>query len=689
MASGLHTISVQSIRGVGAEKAKELSALGLHSVGQLLEHYPFRYEDFRLKDLSEAKDGEKITIQGTLYGEPVLSMFGRNKSRLTVKLMTGGRFLVTAVWFNRHFMKDKLSAGTEIVVSGKWEQRRQTIIVSESEFPGSDNGKARAGTLQPVYSIAGGITQAFLRRVIKQALLQYAMMIEEVLPRDLVQRYDFMPRRAAIAILHQPTDAAEGQAARRRMVYEEFFLFQLKVQAYRMLSKSKADGITHNLDRPKVRQFVRGLPFALTPSQKSVIAEILDDLEAPFAMNRLLQGDVGAGKTVVAAAALYAVITAGGQGALMVPTEILAEQHKRSLEGLFAGCGIGVQVGLLTGSLTERQRRDVLAGLQMGLIDIVVGTHALIQEDVYFSKLGLVVTDEQHRFGVQQRSILRRKGLNPDVLTMTATPIPRTLAITAFGDLDVSTLKELPKGRLPILTYSVTHDKLDRVLGFIRREVELGRQAYVICPLIEESEKIDVQNAIDVHVQLTMAFPDMKVGLLHGRMPNQEKDEIMGAFKENVLQVLVSTTVIEVGVDVPNATLMVIYDAVRFGLSQLHQLRGRVGRSGHQSYCVLIADPKNEIAKERLKIMTETNDGFEIARRDLELRGPGDFFGTKQSGMPEFKVADLMKDFEVLEQAREDTAALVGAERFWTAAELALLREYLNREQQGASEPLD
>lgn len=683
----LFAVPLRQIRGVGAEKAKELGALGLHSVGQLLEYYPFRYEDYRLRDLTEVKDGEKITIQGTLYGEPVLSIYGRSKSRLSVKLMAGGRFLITALWFNRHYMKDKLTPGREIVVSGKWEEKRQTVIVGASEFPDTAGEKGRTGTLQPVYSIAEGITQTYLRKVIKQALAQYGSLIGEVLPEELVERYRFIPRREAVAILHQPTDAREGQAARRRMVYEELFLFQLKVQAYRLLNRTKADGIPHAVDRPKVRDFVRGLPFALTHSQKQVIAEILDDLEAPHAMNRLLQGDVGAGKTVVAAVGLYAVITAGAQGALMVPTEILAEQHKASLERLFDS--FGVQIALLTGSLTERQRKDVLASLQLGLTDILVGTHALIQEDVYFRNLGLVVTDEQHRFGVQQRGILRRKGMNPDVLTMTATPIPRTLAITAFGDLDISTLKELPKGRKPILTYSVTHDKMDRVLGFIRQEIMKGRQAYVVCPLIEESEKLDVQNAIDVHVQLTQAFPDLRIGLLHGRMTGQEKDEIMGAFKENRVHVLVSTTVIEVGVDVPNATLMVIYDAVRFGLSQLHQLRGRVGRNEFQSYCVLIADPKNEIAKERLKVMTETNDGFEIARRDLELRGPGDFFGTKQSGLPEFKVADLVSDFEVLEQAREDAAALVAEPRFWTAAELAPLREFLNRDVPDGGEPLD
>jgi ATP-dependent DNA helicase RecG len=344
---------------------------------------------------------------------------------------------------------------------------------------------------------------------------------------------------------------------------------------------------------------------------------------------------------------------------------------------------------MLTGSLTERQRREVLGSLQMGLLDIVVGTHALIQEDVYFRGLGLVVTDEQHRFGVNQRSILRRKGMNPDVLTMTATPIPRTLAITAFGDMDVSTLRELPKGRKPIQTYWVKHSMLERVLGFIQREAQEGRQTYVICPLIEESDKLDVQNAIDVHAQMSRAFPQFRVGLLHGRMSSDEKEEVMRLFSVNELQVLISTTVIEVGVDVPNATLMVIYDADRFGLSQLHQLRGRVGRGEHQSYCVLIADPKSETGKERMKVMTETNDGFEIARRDLELRGPGDFFGTKQSGLPEFRVADMASDFEILEQARDDAAELVASEDFWTSTQYLKLRHYLQREQIFQGELLD
>lgn len=359
----------------------------------------------------------------------------------------------------------------------------------------------------------------------------------------------------------------------------------------------------------------------------------------------------------------------------------------RNLQRMFEP--FGIQVDLLVGSMTEKQRRDVLASLQMGITDVIVGTHALIQEDVYFRRLGLVITDEQHRFGVNQRSILRRKGMDPDVLTMTATPIPRTLAITAFGDMDVSTLRELPKGRKPVKTYWVKHDMLQRIIVFMGKEMAAGRQCYVICPLIEESEKLDVQNAIDLHAQLQQAYPGFRVGLLHGRMSAAEKDEEMRKFKDAETHMLVSTTVVEVGVDVPNATVMVIYDAERFGLSQLHQLRGRVGRGEHQSYCILIADPKTEVGQERMRVMMETNDGFEVARRDLELRGPGDFFGTKQSGLPEFRFADLMSDFEILELARDDAADLIQRRDFWTSPEYAPLREMLQREKVLSGDILD
>ncbi|MHB0859951.1 ATP-dependent DNA helicase RecG [Paenibacillus sp. SEL3] len=671
----LDQIPLKQIHGVSALKEGELHAFGIFNIQDMLEYYPFRYEDYRLRSLSEVKDGDKITVQAKIMGIPVLQRYGR-KSRLTCKLMAED-WMFTATWFNRHFMKEQLTSGREIVVTGKWDLKRMQMTVADSEFP--DKGVARSGTLQPVYSIGGKITQSWMRKTMNQTLQQFGEMIPEILPELLVRKYSMMPRKQAIAGIHQPQDNREGQEARRRMVYEELFLFQLKMQAFRALNRGRADGVVHTVDNATIREFVRALPFELTDAQKKVELEILHDLRSPYCMNRLLQGDVGSGKTVVAAIGLFATVRSGFQGALMVPTEILAEQHMRSLHKLFEP--FEISVGLLTGSTTGKKRKELLAALQMGLLDIVVGTHALIQEDVYFRQLGLVVTDEQHRFGVNQRSVLRRKGYNPDVLTMTATPIPRTLAITAFGDMDVSTLSERPKGRIPISTYWVKHELMDRVLGFISREVDQGRQAYLICPLIEESEKLDVQNAIDLHIQMQQAFPHYRVGLLHGRMTPAEKEEVMRSFYANEIQLLVSTTVVEVGVDVPNATLMVIMDADRFGLSQLHQLRGRVGRGAHASYCVLIADPKSEVGQERMKVMTDTDDGFEVARRDLDLRGPGDFFGTKQSGLPEFRLADMVADFEVLEMAREDATDLIKDASFWTSPQYEALRGYLQKEQ--------
>lgn len=676
-------IPVTMIKGVSAAKQQELHAFGISTVEDMLLYFPFRYEDYHVRALSEVKDGEKITVEGKIVSEPVLQRFGK-KSKVSCRVMIES-WLVTATWFNRPYMKEQLTNGREIVLTGKWDQRRLQITVATSEF--SDRESLRRDTLQPVYSIGGKITQAWIRKTIAQALVQFGHTIPEILPQEYVRRYRLMPRKQAIHLLHQPKDASEGKQARRRMVYEELFLFQMKLQVFRAMTREKADGVAHQVSNATIREFVRSLPFELTDGQKKTVTDILDDMRSPYCMNRLLQGDVGSGKTVVAAVALYATVRAGYQGALMVPTEILAEQHMRSLTKLFEPHGITVE--LLTGSVPERRRRDMLAALQMGTLNVIVGTHALIQDDVLFRQLGLVVTDEQHRFGVNQRSILRRKGWNPDVLLLTATPIPRTLAITAFGDMDVSSLRERPAGRKPIKTYWVKHDMLPRVIKFIEREVAAGRQAYVICPLIEESDKLDVQNAIDVHVQLQQALPQLKIGLLHGRMHAADKEAVMQEFSKGESHVLVSTTVIEVGVDVPNSTLMVIMDAERFGLSQLHQLRGRVGRGEHQSHCVLIADPKSEVGQERMRIMTETEDGFELSQRDLELRGPGDFFGTKQSGMPDFKLADMSSDFAVLEQARDDAAELIRSEDYWTSPAHSLLRDVINKEQLFQGELLD
>jgi len=667
---------VTHLYGVGEERAKELAALGIRTIGDLLEYFPSRYEDYRIRDLSEIKHEERVTLVGTVYGEPSVRFYGKKKSRLSVRLVID-KVVVTAVWFNQTFVKKQLAMGKEIIVTGKWDKHKLQIVVSEMTEKGSLRAQKRSD-LVPVYPLAGNIQLSFLRKMIERAIEKFAAHVVEILPQELVERYRLMPRAQAIAAIHFPEDVEDGKQARRRIMFEELFLFQLKMQAFRRITRENSPGVAQAIPMEQVRDFVRSLPFPLTGAQKRVVKEILDDMQANYSMNRLLQGDVGSGKTVVAAIALFAAVKAGFQGALMVPTEILAEQHLSSLQSLLEP--LGVQIALLSGSLTGKKRKELLGALQMGLIDIVVGTHALIQEDVFFARLGLVITDEQHRFGVEQRRILRNKGLTPDVLFMTATPIPRTLAITAFGDMDVSVIDEMPAGRKPVETSWMKHEQFGQVLERMRLELVKGRQAYVICPLIEESEKLDVQNAIDVHAQLSHYFHDFKVGLMHGRLSSKEKDAVMQEFAAGEVHILVSTTVVEVGVNVPNATYMVIYDAERFGLAQLHQLRGRVGRGAEQSYCVLIADPKSEVGKERMRVMCETNDGFELSQRDLELRGPGDFFGTKQSGLPDFKVADLLSDYKALEVARQEAAALVGTEEFWREERFAELRHYLRRE---------
>ncbi|WP_232696954.1 ATP-dependent DNA helicase RecG [Brevibacillus daliensis] len=664
---------ITELYGIGEERARDMAALGIVSIRDLLEHFPSRYEDYRVRDLTEVKHDERVTLVGTVYGEPSVRFYGKRKSRISIKLVID-RVVVSAVWFNQMYVKNQLSPGKEVVVTGKWDKHKLQITVSEMTEKDSPREKKRTD-LVPVYPLGAGVNLLFLRKTIQRALDKYKSQIPEILPEELVQKYRLLPRREAIEAIHFPQDAEEGKQARRRLMFEELFLFQLKMQAFRRMTRQQTEGVSQQLPMEEVREFVRQLPFPLTGAQKRVVKEILDDMQAPYAMNRLLQGDVGSGKTVVAAIGLYATVKAGFQGALMVPTEILAEQHMDSLQAMLEPQGL--QVALLTGSVTGKRRREILDALQMGQIDILVGTHALIQDDVFFKNLGLVITDEQHRFGVEQRRVLRNKGLSPDVLFMTATPIPRTLAITAFGDMDVSTIDEMPAGRKPIETSWAKHEQFHTVLERLRVELKHGRQAYVICPLIEESEKLDVQNAIDVHAQLSVYFKEYQVGLMHGRLPSKEKDAVMQDFASAKTNILVSTTVVEVGVNVPNATYMVIYDAERFGLAQLHQLRGRVGRGADQSYCVLIADPKSEVGKERMRVMCETNDGFELSQRDLELRGPGDFFGTKQSGLPDFKVADLLSDYKALEVARQEAAVMVNSDVFWKEEKYGWLRQYL------------
>ncbi|MFY4773850.1 ATP-dependent DNA helicase RecG [Metabacillus sp. RGM 3146] len=675
--------SVDAIKGIGEESAALLRDMGIRTVGDLLEYFPYRYDDFKLRDLAEVKHDERVTVEGKVHSEPSLAYFGKNRSRLTVRLLVGN-YLISAVFFNRPFYKKQLNINDIITVSGKWDKHRQTVSVQEVTFgPHKSNQD-----LEPVYSVKGNMTVKNMRKFVNLALKGYLDEIKDNLPERILEEYKLVSRREALRTIHLPLDHAELKKARRRFVYEEFLLFQLKMQALRKIQREQSKGIEHAFQENRLVGFMESLPFPLTNAQVRVVREIMEDMKSPFRMNRLLQGDVGSGKTVVASISMYAAILSGYQAALMVPTEILAEQHAESLTNLFEGSG--VNVALLTGSVKGKRRRELIARLKDGEIHILVGTHALIQDDVNFSRLGLVITDEQHRFGVEQRRVLREKGENPDVLFMTATPIPRTLAITVFGEMDVSVIDELPAGRKKIETYWVKHEMLDRILQFIEKEVRLGRQAYVICPLIEESDKLDVQNALDVHAILHHHFQGkMQVGLMHGRLSSEEKDHVMREFSENTVQVLVSTTVVEVGVNVPNATLMVIYDADRFGLSQLHQLRGRVGRGSDQSYCILMADPKSETGKERMKIMTETNDGFAVSEKDLELRGPGDFFGRKQSGLPEFKVADMVHDYRALETARNDAAKLVHSRAFWEEEQYGPLRNYLEKTGVLVGEKLD
>ena len=676
MTSLLEQITV--LKGIGKETAEQLAGMGIATINDLIWTFPYRHEDFRLKDLVETPHNEKVTIEATVESVPSVLFLGRNKSRIQVTVLAG-RHLVKVVFFNQNYLRTKLTPGTVVTVSGKWDRGRQVINGSSIKFgPKTDNQD-----FEPVYSLKGSIHQTKFRKYMRQALDLASNEIEETLPLHLIEQYQLPTIMEALEGVHFPKDGDHTKQARRRFVYEELLHFQLRIQSLRKVRKENEIGIAIQYQLPKLKEFIETIPFQLTGAQKRVVNEICKDLKNSSRMNRLLQGDVGSGKTIVAAIGLYAAVTAGFQGALMAPTEILAEQHAINLQGWFEP--IGVRVALLSGSTKAKERRQLLEQLKNGEIDILIGTHALIQPDVVFSNLGFVITDEQHRFGVEQRRVLRDKGENPDVLFMTATPIPRTLAITAFGEMDVSIIDELPAGRKEIQTHWLKKEQLNSVISKMELELRQGRQAYVICPLIEESEKLDVQNAVDVYEQLATIFNGRyKVGLMHGRLHSDEKDEVMRTFTDGQIDILVSTTVVEVGVNVPNASFMLIYDADRFGLAQLHQLRGRVGRGEHQSYCVLLADPKTDEGKERMMSMTETNDGFKLAEKDLELRGPGDFFGKKQSGLPEFKMADLVHDYRTLEVARQDAAKLIQDDRFWKEDDYRYLREML--EQSGVLE---
>lgn len=649
--------SVRLLPGVGDGRARQLELLNVRTVGDLVRLYPRRHDDFsNIQPIASALFGRTITVQGVVQTvETHRTSTGKQLVNATIADQTGR---ITAVWFNPYVAR-QLAPGSPVSLSGRVEHMRGTLCLKGPEWELLEEDTLHTGRLIPVYPLVKNLYQKSIRPLVRAALDATREMHDEPLPDELLRQEGLIGIADAIEWIHfpdgeTPQHARDNlEAARRRLAFDEFLVLQLGL-LQRKQSWQSLPGTAFEIDREALRRFGESLPFTLTRAQRRALSEIMRDMEEHRPMTRLLQGDVGSGKTVVAAAAASIAVQAGYQVAVMAPTEILAEQHERTFRTLFDAMpeDLRPRIGFLSGNVGGQQRDDVYEGLEDGTIDLVIGTHALIQHGVTFRNLGLAIVDEQHRFGVEQRSMLRAKGTAADVLVMTATPIPRTLALTLHGDLDVSTIDELPPGRQPIETRWLPERQRGDAYAFIRGEVSLGRQAFIIFPLVEESEAIDARAAVEEHERLSRdVFPDLRVGLLHGRMRPSQKDEVMVGFRDREIDILVSTSVVEVGIDVPNATVMMIDGADRFGLSQLHQFRGRVGRGAEHSYCLLVAGDVSADGRSRLQAMVDSQDGFRLAQIDLELRGPGDFLGTRQSGLPELQLASFA-DVRDLERAR-------------------------------------
>lgn len=649
--------SVQFLKGVGPRRAAALHALGIRTVGDVLQHYPRRYEDrSAIKPIALLQNGALETLSGRVLH---VSESKPRRGLTILKAMVGdGSGSAALVWFNQPFLKASLTPGRTVVATGKVARAYGQLTVNHPEFELVEDAADFQPQILPVYPTNEALTQKFLRALVQQASAA-ADGAEEVLPQALRARCGLIGHSAALRAIHFPQSLDEASAARRRLVFEELYLIQCGLLLIKRSAQAQQRGVRHLVSSKLCRAARESLPFSLTGAQEKALREIELDMERDVPMRRLLQGDVGSGKTAVALLALAKTVENGYQGALMAPTEILAEQHYRTLTEALAPCG--VRVALLAGKLAKKARAEALEAVATGEADIAVGTHALIQDDVRFRRLGLVVTDEQHRFGVRQRARLTEKGEAPDVLVMTATPIPRTMTLTVYGDLDVSSIRELPPGRKPVRTFVRGAQSRAKVYEFVRSELAKGRQAYVVCPLVELSEAVRAQSAEEVYEELSHGiFRGEAVGLVHGKLPAKEKEAVMARFYAGELKLLVATTVIEVGVNVPNATVMVVEGAERFGLAQLHQLRGRIGRGSAQSYCILLLQNASQTAKERLAALEKTADGFLLAEEDLKLRGPGQFFGTRQHGLPDLKIADIFQDAGVLLEAREAAQATLG-----------------------------
>ena len=638
-------MALKDVKGVGPRALTLLSKININSVNDLVTHYPFRYDFLVRSNLKELDDGSHVIIDGKIESNPILIRFKAGLNKMNFRLVTNSGVVGVSI-FNRAFLKSHLLVGTTVTVIGKFDKTKNVITASELKLESlSDKVK-----IEPVYHLTSGLTNKNLSLYINMALLGNYKEIADYIPEKFIKKYNFSSKRLALNIVHNPPTKEKLKEALIRLKYEELFEFMFKINYLKEEKKKENSGISREIDKSKVDQFIKSLQFTLTSDQVKSVNSIIADLESDNRMNRMLQGDVGSGKTIVAFIAMYANYLSGYQSALMAPTEILATQHYNNLKEFFKDYNINME--LLTGSTPKKEKDLIYKSLKEGEIDFIVGTHALIQNDVTYHNLGLVITDEQHRFGVNQRENLQNKGQKPDILYMSATPIPRTYALTIYGDMDVSTIKTRPKGRKSIKTIVRSNNEIKEVLTLMHNELKENHQIYVIAPLIEDSESTDLTSVNDLKEKMTLAFgSSYKIDLIHGKMANAAKELIMGEFLQNKVQILISTTVIEVGVDVPNATMMVIFNAERFGLSTLHQLRGRVGRSALQSSCILISDNDTK----RLEIMEKTNDGFEISEEDFKLRGHGDLFGTKQSGDMTFKIADLKRDYKILLQAKEDS----------------------------------
>ncbi|MBQ6465366.1 MAG: ATP-dependent DNA helicase RecG [Oscillospiraceae bacterium] len=670
------TTNVRYIKGIGEKKAQALGKLGVFSLYDLVSFFPRKYEDrSTYKPIALCLDGETVCIRTLIADMPRLVRVRRGMELVKFRAVDESGS-VDITFFNQNYVKDNIQRGDSICFYGKIEYNgnRRSMVNPVYEPEGSDKGVT--GRIVPVYRLAAGLNQRILRQAVRQGLDACAEQLPEALPESVRERMHLVQARYAYENIHFPADFGALELARRRLIFEELFVLACALSDMRR-QRVNDNGLL--LPRADLEEFWSTLPFSPTDAQRRAAAQAVEDMCSGRAMSRLLQGDVGSGKTLVAAALIWFTARAGYLSAFMAPTEILAEQHFATLSAMLAP--LGLRVGKLTGSMTAKEKRLVKEALQNHVLDLVVGTHALFSEDVSYTDLGLVVTDEQHRFGVNQRSALIGKGRRPHVLVMSATPIPRTLALILYGDLDVSIIDEMPPGRQKVDTFAVDESYRARLNGFIRKLAGEGRQIFVVCPMVEENEELPVKlKSAEEHAkELAAVFPELRVACVHGRMKAKDKDRVMAAFVAGETDILVATTVIEVGVDVPNAALMIVENAERFGLSQLHQLRGRVGRGPHKSWCILVSESDSQDVKARLDIMHQTNDGFRISEEDLRLRGPGDFFGSRQHGLPEMHVADLGADVNVLQQAQEEAQRVLALDPGLDEPENAALRERVTK----------